>query len=213
MPEFTVKEVRLPELHLPEIKRDEIVRALSGMRLPEVDLSKAERVPRLRGLDLIALPWRRQGLSGVDAGRLVAAAVTAARIVRPPSSPSRWSPFRRSRRSPIGRSRDTLVAVIRPAPRRSRRRYAAVVIGLALAAGWMVFRNPMIRSKLDRAARVVRQRIAEMRSRPVGDIDLQTGEPASVATSELAPAAPVAGAETVTAQAETEIAEQATNPA
>jgi hypothetical protein len=39
MPEFTVKEVRLPELHLPEIKRDDMVRSLSGVRLPDVDYS------------------------------------------------------------------------------------------------------------------------------------------------------------------------------
>ena len=52
MPEFTVKEVRLPELHLPEVKRDEIVRALSGIRVPEVDRAIAEPRRRLRTLDL-----------------------------------------------------------------------------------------------------------------------------------------------------------------
>ena len=34
MPELPVKEVRLPELHLPEIDRDQIVSSLSGLRLP-----------------------------------------------------------------------------------------------------------------------------------------------------------------------------------
>jgi hypothetical protein len=48
MPELPVKEVRPSELHLPEIKREEIVRALSDIRMPdvkmpEVDLSKIER--------------------------------------------------------------------------------------------------------------------------------------------------------------------------
>ena len=48
MPELPVKEVRPSELHLPEIKREEIVRALSDIKMPdvkmpEVDLSKIER--------------------------------------------------------------------------------------------------------------------------------------------------------------------------
>ncbi|HEV8401758.1 MAG TPA: hypothetical protein VGQ31_01850 [Candidatus Limnocylindrales bacterium] len=48
MPELPVKEVRPSELHLPEIKREEIVRALSDIRMPEVrmpdvDLSRIER--------------------------------------------------------------------------------------------------------------------------------------------------------------------------
>jgi len=36
MPQVPVKEVRLSELHLPEIKRDDIVRSLSEIRLPEI---------------------------------------------------------------------------------------------------------------------------------------------------------------------------------
>jgi len=43
MPELPVKEVRPSELHLPEIKRDEIVRALSEIRMPEIDLPRIER--------------------------------------------------------------------------------------------------------------------------------------------------------------------------
>ncbi|MGZ8437841.1 MAG: hypothetical protein ACXWXR_04795 [Candidatus Limnocylindrales bacterium] len=210
MPEFTVKEVRLPELHLPEIKRDEIVRTLSGIHVPEIDLTKAERRPKLGGFDLKAMPWRRQGLSGIDAGRLVAAVITAARIVRPATPRSSWFPFRRSRSSALRRSRESVVAVIRPAPRRSRRGLVVVLIALAAAAGWMVFRSPQVRSRIDRAAQRVRARVDEMRSRPMNDIDLETGEPVSVTATEDAP---VAGMETVTAQAETEITEQATNPA
>ena len=38
MPELPVKEGRLSELHLPEIKRDDIVRSLSEIRMPDVDL-------------------------------------------------------------------------------------------------------------------------------------------------------------------------------
>jgi hypothetical protein len=43
MPELPVKEVRQSELHLPEIKREEIVRALSEIRLPDLDLPRIER--------------------------------------------------------------------------------------------------------------------------------------------------------------------------
>ena len=204
MPEFTVKEVRLPELHLPEIKRDEIVRALSGIRVPDVDLAMVERRPRLPGFDMTAFPRRKRELPGVDAGKLAAAAITAARLIRPAAPRSRWSPIRRSR--------PNLVAMIRPAPRRSRRRFAivAVAVAVAVAAGWMMFRNPAIRSRLDRATHDLRRRLDAMRARPMEDIDLETGEPVSVTTGDVPTAA---GTETVTAQAEAEITEQATNPA
>jgi hypothetical protein len=53
MPELPVKEVRPSELHLPEIKREEIIRALSDIKMPDikmpdikmpdVDLGKIER--------------------------------------------------------------------------------------------------------------------------------------------------------------------------
>ncbi len=43
MPELPVKETRRPELRLPELKREDIVRALSEMRRPEVDLKRLER--------------------------------------------------------------------------------------------------------------------------------------------------------------------------
>jgi hypothetical protein len=43
MPELPVKEVRPSELHLPEIKREDIVRALSDIKMPEVDLTRIER--------------------------------------------------------------------------------------------------------------------------------------------------------------------------
>ena len=214
MPEFTVKEVRLPELHLPEIKRDEIVRALSGIHVPEVDL-KVERARRPAGFDLAALRSGRRTLSGIDLGKLAAAAIAAARLARPASSRSRWSPFprspfRRSRWSAVSRSRDSVVAVIRPAPQRSRRRIIAVVIALTAAAGWMMFRRPAVRSRLDRVVADVRRRLVAMRRRPGEDIDLETGEPVSVTTTK---AAPVTGAETVTAQAEAEIIEPVSEPA
>lgn len=207
MPEFTVKEVRLPELHLPEVKRDEIVRALSGIHVPSVDLAKAEPRRRLRGIDLGARSWRRRGMTAADAGRLVAAAVTAARLVPPARSRPRWSPFRRSRWDAVGRSRDNLVAVVRPAPRRSRRRVAVVVIAVTTAAAWMLFRNPGFRARLDRAAAGVRGRIDTMRNPHDLDVDLESGEPVSItaardAAGEAADVASEAGAEIARAATE-----------
>lgn len=210
MPEFTVKEVRLPELHLPEVKRDQIVRALSGIHVPEVDLAKVEPRRRLRNVDLGALPWRRRGMSAADAGRLVAAAVTAARLARPARSRPRWSPFRRSRWDAVSRSRDNLVAVVRPAPRRSRRRLAAVVIAMTAAAAWMLFRNPAVRARLDRAAAGARRRIDEMRNPPAAEVDLATGEPVSViATPDL----PAPATDIVAVEGGVESTEPAADPA
>ena len=210
MPELTVKEVRLPELHLPEIKRDEIVRALSGIHVPEIDLARVDRASGLGGLDLKALPWRRRGLSGIDAGKLVAAAITAARIARPATARSGWSPFRRSRSSTLRRSRERVVAVIRPAPRRSGRRLAVVLVALAAATAWMVFRNPAIRSRVERAGDGVRARVDELRSRATGDVDRLTDVPVSMTT---VGDVPVAGTDSIIAQAQQEINEPATNPA
>jgi hypothetical protein len=178
MPEFTVKEVRLPELHLPEVKRDEIVRALSGMHLPDVDLPSVERRSGLPRVDLKALPWRRRGLSGVDAGKLIAAALAAFRLVRP-ATPARWSP---TRLSPIRRSRRDIVAVVRPTPRRSRRRVAIIAIAIA-AAVWLLFRNASARARLNRLADDARQRFNAMRERPEDAVDLDSGEPVSVMAS------------------------------
>jgi hypothetical protein len=190
MPEFTVKEVRLPELHLPEVKREEIIRALSGIHLPEVDLAKAEPPGRLRGADMNALPWLRRGVSGMDAGKLVAAAVAAARIARPVPKRARWSPFGKSRRGAIGRSRSTIVAVVRPAPRRSRRRIAVVVIALTATAAWLLFRNPAFRARLDRVVADARRRMNDRQSMGTVDVDLETAEPVSGTAAESTPVEP-----------------------
>src|SRR5260221_4384113 len=141
MPEFTVKEVRLPELQLPEIKRDEIVRALSGIRLPDVDLAKGDQRRRLPGRALGALPWRKRGLSTNDLGTLIAAAVATARLVRPASP-----------RFGGRRSRQNLVAIVRPAPRRSGRRFAflAGIVGAGIGRG--LPSAPAARLRRDRAA-------------------------------------------------------------
>jgi hypothetical protein len=65
MPELPVRE-RLSELHLPEFKRDDIVRTLSEIRLPSVDLSSVELPGRQR--DARRFDWRSIDLSGALAG-------------------------------------------------------------------------------------------------------------------------------------------------
>jgi hypothetical protein len=77
MPDLPTQEIRLPELHLPEINREDIVRTLSGMHMPDVDLSKVER-PRI-------------DLSSIDLGKAVAGAAAAVHIGRRAGRP-RW-PF------------------------------------------------------------------------------------------------------------------------
>ena len=77
MPELPVKEVRMPELHLPEIDRAEITRSLSEMRLPEFDLSRIER------------PKMPDRMAKVDLGKAVAG-VVAMTPFRPKRSRPRW---------------------------------------------------------------------------------------------------------------------------
>jgi hypothetical protein len=168
MPEFTVKEVRLPELHLPEIKRDEIVRALSGIRLPDVDLIKGDQRRRQGRAVAAALPLRMSALSASDLGKLIAAAVTAARLVRPREPRSRW----------FG---------VRAAPRRSGRRFAFAALFVGAIVGWVVLRDPSTRLRLNRAAQAVRQRIESMRANRSDQIEGDAGDSASVPTGELAP--------------------------
>jgi hypothetical protein len=79
MPELPVKE-RLSELHLPEIKRDDIVRSLSEMRLPDVDVTKLER-PKIELPDAVSkFEWPKIDLSSMDLGKAIAGAVAAAHI-------------------------------------------------------------------------------------------------------------------------------------
>jgi hypothetical protein len=75
MPELPVKEGRLSELHLPEISRDDIVRSLSEIRMPEVDLGNLE-LPKF-------------DRPSVDIGKALAGAAAAAHIGRS-SRRSRW---------------------------------------------------------------------------------------------------------------------------
>ena len=150
MPEFTVKEVRRPELHLPEIKRDEIIRSLSGVRLPEVDLARARRGP-------IKLPMVT--FTGSDIGKLVAAGAAIARFARP--MPGRAVPL-------VGRfgrrSRSPFVRIVQPRRRRARWPYALGAFVIAALGAWAVLRRPSVRERIGRASRDARRRIDAWRN-------------------------------------------------
>jgi hypothetical protein len=80
MPQLPTKESRLPELHLPEISRDDIKRSLSEMRMPDVDLPDS----------VTKRDWPKFEMPDVDLGKAVAGVAAAAHIGR--RSRSRW-PF------------------------------------------------------------------------------------------------------------------------
>lgn len=177
MPEFTVKEVRLPELHLPELKRDEIVRSLSGVRLPAVDLAKARRAS-------IKVP--AVTVSPSDVGKLVAAAAAVVRLVRPAPSRVGWLP------NPLGRrSRSPLIRIAQPRRRRSRWPLAIGGIVVVALAAWAIIRRPGVRERIDAAARDARVRIDDLRS---GDSPSAVELHAPTAMTTVADANPVAEA-------------------
>jgi len=88
MPELPVKEVRPAELHLPEIKRDQIVSFLSEIRLPAIARPNIER-PRLQRPSVerpdlgTRINWRALDPSAIDFGRAVAGIAAVARVGRP----------------------------------------------------------------------------------------------------------------------------------
>lgn len=173
MPEFTVKEVRVPELHLPEIKREDIVRTLSGARLPEIDLAKARRAS-------IKVPTVT--ISGSDVGRLLAAGATIARLVRPTPTrrPWRMGPFARRGRSPIER-------IVQP-KRRSRRPLLIALIAIAAVGTWAILRRPDVRRRINLAIEDARTRMAQRRA-DREELALSEREPVAVMAS--TPTSPV----------------------
>ena len=61
MPELRVKNVRPPELHLPEITREDLARLVSGIDLPKVDLPSADDLANtVQGAAATVLPGRRR---------------------------------------------------------------------------------------------------------------------------------------------------------
>jgi len=73
MPELPVKEVRPAELHLPEIKREQIVRALSEIHLPAFELPDG----------VSKIDWRAIDPSSIDLGKAMAGVAAATRLGRP----------------------------------------------------------------------------------------------------------------------------------
>ena len=86
MPELPVKEVRLSDLHLPEIKRDEIIRTLSEIHVPEIDLSKVELPDGVSKAGRAGFERSSRSI-----GKGIAALLVATRL-RPPPRTARW-PF------------------------------------------------------------------------------------------------------------------------
>lgn len=168
MPEFSVKEVRLPELHLPEIKRDEIVRSLSGIRLPEPDLAKVKRA-RIRMPAVV--------LSGSDVGRLIAAGAAVARFVRRAPSRGRWLT------GPVGRHLPaSVVRVVQPRPRRRWPFVLGAIIAGAVVT-WAILRRPSVRLRIDATTRRAREQFEALREgRPEGAGD----EPVAMSDAESA---------------------------
>ena len=162
MPEFTVKEVRLPELHLPEIKRDDIVRSLSGVRLPDVDLGKARNVR-------IKVPTVT--LTGSDVGKLVAAGAAVARIAQPTSKRRRWlrGGFGRRSAGPVAR-------LMQPRTRRSRWPIVIVAVAALAVAAWALLRRPAVRQRMDDLAQDARERFEALRADEPG-LDIEADEP------------------------------------
>lgn len=178
MPEFTIKEVRLPELHLPEVKRDDIVRSLSGVRLPDVDLAKAGNVR-------IKIPT--VSVTASDIGKLVAAGAAVARVIQPASRRRRWlgGAFGRPSAGPVAR-------LIQPRTRRSRWPIVVVALAAVAVAAWAILRRPAVRQRVDELTRDARERFETMRADAAG-LDVETDEPAAKAEYEAVPSSEAEG--------------------
>lgn len=170
MPEFNVKEVRMPELHLPEINRDDIVRTLSGVHLPEVDLARARRAK-------IKVP--AVTFTADDVGRIIGAGAALTRFVRPTPKRGRpsWNPFGRGSRSPIG-------LIVRPRTRRSRRPLVLGALIVVAVAIWAILRHPATQRRLEEGARQARERFETWRAQDLrpgtGPLDDATASDADV---------------------------------
>ena len=136
MPELPIKEGRLPELRLPEISRDEIIRTFSEIKRPDLDLSAVEW-PKV---DLSNVEWPKVDLSRMewtreDLDRAIVGVASAARLVRPAV---------RSRRLPL----------------------AIGFVAVASLATFALLSRPSIRERLARAAGEARRRAEAARRGP-----------------------------------------------
>lgn len=179
MPEFTVKEVRMPELHLPEINREQIVRTLSGVRLPEVDLAKARRLK-------IKVPTVT--LTADDVGRVIGAAAAVTRFVQPapPRVRTPWNPFGRRSRSPMA-------LIVRPRTRRSRQPIVLGALVVAAIAVWAFLRRPANQRRMEAAARQARERFETWRAQDLRPGSVTPDDATAADADVLALASPTDG--------------------
>ena len=136
MPELPVMEGRLPELRLPEISRDEIIRSFSEIKRPDMDIPHVEW-PKV---DLSHVEWPKVDLSHIewtreDLDKAILGLAAATRLVRPAV---------RSRRLPLSLG-------------------FLAVAGLATFA---LLSRPAVRDRLARTAREARRRAMEARGGP-----------------------------------------------
>jgi hypothetical protein len=89
MPDLPVKDARLSALHLPEFKRDEIVRALSEIGRPDTDRSALQRAKMELPDAVTRFEWPRIDLSKIDVPKALAGVAAAANIGRRARRP-RW---------------------------------------------------------------------------------------------------------------------------
>lgn len=164
MPALHLKEVRLPELHLPEMSRDDIVRVigeasrdadlgrldprrldLPEFGLPELDLAKVE-MPKieLTKVDLPKLELTKVDLSRIDVAKALGMVAQAAGIVR--------------------RRRSRLPLVIG----------GLVVVGVIGAA---VATSPMVRPRLQSLGGRVRERVGTWRAARTEPASSEASEP------------------------------------
>jgi hypothetical protein len=143
MPELQLKKIRFPELHLPEMSRDDISKALGDarkelgevrkdlndfrreMEMPRVDLSKVE-VPKI-DLSKVEVPKEARDAAR-KAGKNMTKAAQDAGLVK------------------------------RPASRLPRVIAAVVTLGLV---GWALANSPTVRARLRAAAQQIQDKMAE----------------------------------------------------
>ena len=179
MPDLRLREVHLPELRLPEMSRDDIIRAI-GDATRDVDLSRfdprrgepvkepspLERAKaQIAKVDLSRIDLSKVDLSRVDVPKVIVTAGQAAGIVR------------RSRRPRLPLVIGGLVTI--------------GLIGFALAT------SPMVRPRLDAVARKARARMDAMRESADADEsiieapDVEAVETPAVAETADAVAVPI----------------------
>lgn len=141
MPRLRLREYRLPELELPEMSRDDILRVVNDARrdvdlgrldprrldLPDMDLRKLDRPKiELSRADLPKIDLSRLDLSRVDLPKALATAAQAAGIVR--------------------------------ASRRSRLPFVVGGVATVAIVGIAILSSPMVRPRLTELMRRARER-------------------------------------------------------